>query len=122
MEKIPELQAWKNTKYDEMNAFIKKHEAAGTEPTPLEIQEFLNSTFKQTGSSLLSDVWKGIKLGMFLPPVAVGRLASKKRELDKAKSKGTSSLDMTKRFPGETIAEYKLRKSLGPIGEVAVNE
>jgi len=45
-EGIPELQAWKNIKYNEMNAFIKKHEAAGTEPTPQQIQEFLSSAIK----------------------------------------------------------------------------
>jgi len=116
-EKIPELQAWKNTKYNEMNAFIKKHEAAGTEPSSQQIQEFLNSTFKQAGSSFLSDVWKGLKLGMFVPPVGAARLISKKRELDRA-----SSLDTTKRLPGETVAEYKLRKSMGTLDEVVKNE
>jgi len=122
IEKTPELVRWKVQKYNEMNQFIKKYEDAGTEPTPQQIQEFLNSTFKETGSSFLSDIWKGIKLGMFLPPVGAANLISKKSELEKAKSKRASNLDMTKRFPGETISEYKLRKSIGPLDEVVKNE
>jgi len=122
VKKIPELQKWKAQKYNEMNQFIKNHEEAGTTPTPQQIEGFLNSTFKETGSNFLSDIWKGIKLGIFLPPVGAARLISKKRELDRAKSKSISNLDMTKRFPGETVAEYKLRKSVGPLDEVVKNE
>ena len=83
MEKIPELQAWKNTKYNEMNQFIKKHEEAGTEPSPQQIQEFLNSTFKPVVNH-----WFLKAIGRFFTPLPVhaAKLIAKKRELDKTKA------------------------------------
>ncbi len=120
IEKVPELQAWKDQKYNQMNKFITDHEKAGTVPTSAQIQEFLTSTLTEATDSKF---WEYAK-AFFTPPVIhAGRIGYLQHKLGKAKAKaetvGTPTVPIAKRMPGESAAEFLLRKQRQ---EVARNE